>query len=62
MPHSQIHEHLPPGIALASANDLKEWLMDIRVLDDNPIYKNETYRLRFKFSSNYPIGMPSAIL
>jgi ubiquitin-conjugating enzyme E2 W len=31
--------------------------MDIKVLDDNPIYKNQTYRLKFMFSSNYPIGM-----
>ena len=53
---NQIYEHLPPGISLASATDLKEWLMDIRVLDDNPLYKGETYRLKFKFSSNYPIG------
>jgi hypothetical protein len=30
--------------------------MDIKVLDDNPIYKNETYRLEFKFSQSYPIG------
>ena len=31
--------------------------MDIRVLDDNPLYKDQTYRLRFRFSNNYPIGM-----
>lgn len=31
--------------------------MDIQVLDDNPIYKNETYRLEFRFSPSYPIGM-----
>lgn len=30
--------------------------MDIRVLDANPLYMDQTYRLRFKFSSNYPIG------
>ncbi len=30
--------------------------MDIRVLDENPIYKDEAYRLKFKFSSGYPIG------
>jgi len=35
---------------------LQEWLMDIQVLDDNPIYKGQTYRLKFMFSSNYPIG------
>ena len=26
------------------------------MLDDNPLYRGETYRLRFKFSSTYPIG------
>lgn len=30
--------------------------MDIEVLDDNPIYKGEKYRLKFMFSNNYPIG------
>lgn len=31
--------------------------MDIRILDPNPLYLNKTYRLRFRFSNNYPIGM-----
>ena len=31
--------------------------MDLRVLDANPLYQNQTYRLRFVFSNNYPIGM-----
>jgi hypothetical protein len=30
--------------------------MDIKVLDANPLYMNETYRLKFKFSNSYPIG------
>ena len=30
--------------------------MDIRVLDPNPIYLNKIFRLRFRFSSSYPIG------
>ena len=33
--------------------------MDICILDPNPLYLNKTYRLRFRFSSNYPIGSPS---
>ncbi|KAI9812411.1 MAG: hypothetical protein M1827_004642 [Pycnora praestabilis] len=37
---------------------MKEWLMDIRVLDDNPLYRNEIYRLKFKFSNTYPIEAP----
>jgi len=55
---SKIHEHLPPGISIASADDLKDWQMDIKVLDDNTLYRNETYRLRFRFSNKYPIEAP----
>ncbi|KAI9806854.1 MAG: hypothetical protein M1833_002511 [Piccolia ochrophora] len=55
---TKIHDHLPPGISIASAGDLKEWQMDIKVLDTNPLYQNETYRLRFKFSTSYPIEAP----
>ncbi|KAI9828666.1 MAG: hypothetical protein M1832_001769 [Thelocarpon impressellum] len=55
---AKIHDHLPPGISIASAGDLKEWQMDIRVLDDNPLYRNETYRLKFSFSNSYPIEAP----
>jgi ubiquitin-conjugating enzyme E2 W len=29
--------------------------MDIRVVDDNPLYAGEVYRLKFVFSSSYPI-------
>lgn len=32
--------------------------MDIQVLDDNPLYQNQTYRLKFRFGSTYPIGRP----
>ncbi|KAI4195592.1 MAG: hypothetical protein LQ350_007118 [Teloschistes chrysophthalmus] len=52
---SKIHQSLPPGITLVAADDFKEWQMDIRVLDANPIYLNQTFRLRFRFSNNYPI-------
>ncbi|KAL8688989.1 MAG: hypothetical protein Q9218_005237 [Villophora microphyllina] len=53
---SKIHQSLPPGITLVSADDFKDWQMDIQVLDPNPIYLNQTFRLRFRFSNNYPIG------
>lgn len=53
---SQIHSSLPPGISLVSAEGFDEWFMDIIVLDANPLYMNETYRLKFKFSNSYPIG------
>ena len=52
----QITNGLPPGITLISADNLEEWFLDIRVLDQNPIYEGETYRLKFKFSDKYPIG------
>jgi ubiquitin-protein ligase len=52
----QLHEHVAPGIVLISAENLQEWLMDIQVLDDNPIYKGQIYRLKFMFSNSYPIG------
>lgn len=29
--------------------------MDIRVIDSNPLYQGEVYRLKFTFSSSYPI-------
>lgn len=30
--------------------------MDIKVLDENPIYKGHTFRLKFTFNNKYPIG------
>ncbi|MCJ1266801.1 hypothetical protein MMC22_006686 [Lobaria immixta] len=55
---TKIHQTLPPGISLVSADDYKEWQMDFRILDANPLYLNKTYRLRFRFSSSYPIEAP----
>ncbi|KAF4556060.1 Ubiquitin-conjugating enzyme-like protein 12 [Elsinoe fawcettii] len=52
---------LAPGIALVSADTLQEWLMDIQVMDDNPIYMGKTFRLKFTFSSNYPIEAPEVV-
>lgn len=49
-------DHLPPGIAIVKCDNLEEWQMDIKVLDQNPLYENQTYRLKFTFSSKYPIG------
>lgn len=56
----QIHSSLPPGISLVAADGFAEWFMDIRVLDANPIYINQTFRLKFKFTDAYPIGTPKA--
>ncbi|KAL2371424.1 hypothetical protein RJ035_006133 [Blastomyces gilchristii] len=56
---SKMQSSLPPGISLVKAEDLEEWQMDICVLDkSNPLYLNETYRLKFTFSKNYPIEAP----
>lgn len=52
---------LPPGITLISAENLQTWVMDIRVMDDNPIYRGQTYRLTFTFTSNYPIEPPEVV-
>ncbi|KAL1841127.1 hypothetical protein VTJ49DRAFT_7405 [Mycothermus thermophilus] len=57
----KISNSLPPGIELVSADNFEEWLLDIRVLDDNPLYRNEIYRLRFRFSSTYPIEPPEVV-
>jgi ubiquitin-conjugating enzyme E2 W len=53
----KIQGQLAPGMTLVQAENLKTWLMDIQVMDSNPIYQNEIYRLKFEFSSNYPIGI-----
>lgn len=50
-----MHEKLPPGITLIQADDFQTWLMDIQVMDDNPLYQGETYRLKFSFTPQYPI-------
>ena len=31
--------------------------MDMQILDPNPLYLNKTYRLRFRFTKSYPIGI-----
>lgn len=53
----QAKQKLPPGIDLVKADDFREWQVDIRVLDSNPLYLNQTFRLSFIFSESYPIGM-----
>jgi hypothetical protein len=53
----KIQGQLAPGITLVQAENLKTWLMDIQIMDANPIYQGEIYRLKFEFSSNYPIGI-----
>lgn len=57
LPFQISNNGLPPGIALVSSENLEEWMADIQVLDQNPLYMGETYRLKFKFPAAYPIGM-----
>ncbi|KAK3328895.1 ubiquitin-conjugating enzyme/RWD-like protein [Apodospora peruviana] len=57
----KIHNSLPPGIELVSAEDFEEWVLDIKVLDNNPLYKDQTYRLKFKFGGSYPIEPPEVV-
>jgi ubiquitin-conjugating enzyme E2 W len=54
----KIKNGLPPGITLVTADNFEEWILDIRVLDQNPIYLDQTYRLRFRFPQQYPIEPP----
>ncbi|KAJ5928492.1 hypothetical protein N7466_007448 [Penicillium verhagenii] len=55
---TKLQEHLPPGVATVKTDSLEEFHMDIQVLDENPLYKGQTYRLKFLFSSRYPIEPP----
>ena len=57
----QAKQQLPPGIELVKADDFQEWQMDIRVMDANPLYLNQIFRLCFRFGTNYPIGLFLAI-
>lgn len=56
-----MHDHLPPGVEMVKADEFTEWLMDIKVLDDNPLYRNEVYRLKFRFTNSYPIEAPEVV-
>lgn len=57
----KVKDSLPPGIHLIAAENFEEWILDIQVLDNNPLYANQTYRLKFKFSSSYPIEPPEVV-
>ncbi|KAF1351117.1 ubiquitin-conjugating enzyme [Delphinella strobiligena] len=54
----KVNSQMAPGITLVSAENLESWVMDIQILDDNPIYQGKTYRLQLNFTSNYPIEAP----
>ncbi|KAK7393903.1 hypothetical protein QQX98_013311 [Neonectria punicea] len=57
----KIHKDgLPPGIDLIQREDsvAGDWFLDIRVLDANPLYEGQIYRLKFQFPKMYPIEPP----
>ncbi|KAF1997626.1 UBC-like protein [Amniculicola lignicola CBS 123094] len=58
---SKLQQNLPPGITLVEAENFSEWTMDIRVVDENPLYAGEIYRLKFSFSTSYPIEPPEVV-
>lgn len=41
--------------------DMSDWAVDIRVLDQNPLYNDQAYRLKFKFPKAYPIEPPEVV-
>ncbi|OHW92991.1 ubiquitin-conjugating enzyme [Colletotrichum incanum] len=51
---SKLNTGLPPGIDLISADNFEEWFMDIKVLDDNPLYKDQ---VTFVKTTERPIPM-----
>ncbi|KAI1916148.1 hypothetical protein LOZ53_002425 [Ophidiomyces ophidiicola] len=57
----KMQSSLPPGITIVNADNFSEWQMDLQVLDSNPMYQNETYRLKFTFSKGYPIEAPEVV-
>ncbi|KAK9242066.1 ubiquitin-conjugating enzyme/RWD-like protein [Lipomyces tetrasporus] len=46
------------GISVFQADDFRIWLIDIQVMDDNPLYAGKTFRLQFRFTPTYPIEAP----
>lgn len=52
---------LAAGMELVSFEPLNEWIVDIKVLDENPLYMNQTYRLKMNFSDTYPIEPPEVV-
>lgn len=47
------------GVELVRADDLKEWYVDLKVLDEsNELYRGKVFRLYFNFPSAYPVEVP----
>ncbi len=48
------------GIDIIDSSTLEEWKVRIRV-PENQLYKDQTYCLRLKFSTSYPIEAPETV-
>ncbi|CAD6578794.1 MAG: hypothetical protein TREMPRED_002270 [Tremellales sp. Tagirdzhanova-0007] len=48
----------PPGIVLVDSESMQTWMFLISVLGDETVYEGETFALRMKFGSRYPIECP----
>lgn len=58
---AKLQRETPKGITIVSADDLKEWKMDIQVLG-NPLYDpEERYRMKMTFPPGYPIEPPEVV-
>ena len=58
---AKLQQSTPKGITIVSADDFKEWKMDVQVLG-NPLYDpEEKYRLKMTFPSGYPIEPPEVV-
>ncbi|KAG9248885.1 ubiquitin-conjugating enzyme/RWD-like protein [Calycina marina] len=58
---AKITDIMPDGLTLVSATDFTSWTIDLTVLDANPLYLNQTFRLKFLFSDKYPMEPPEVV-
>ncbi|KAH8120704.1 UBC-like protein [Phellopilus nigrolimitatus] len=54
----EIHNDCPQGIKLVKADDFETWILSLEVLGES-LYVGETFMLRFRFDTQYPISSPS---
>ncbi|KAK9470286.1 ubiquitin-conjugating enzyme/RWD-like protein [Dipodascopsis tothii] len=55
---ADLEKSMPAGITILEADNFEQWLLEVRVLDENPLYVGKTFLLRFKFLPSYPIEAP----
>ncbi|KAI5120212.1 hypothetical protein M0805_000027 [Coniferiporia weirii] len=54
----EINNDCPQGIKLVKADDFETWFLSLQVLGES-LYVGETFLLKFRFDSQYPISSPS---